>query len=150
MKSFEIVTRERLVVKTKRDGRSVYSRAGKRALIEACARPGASVAAIALAHGINANLLRKWIGRDQAKRAPRAAQKVQATAATLLPVEIASSPPANSVALVSTITPVASASAPTCASLVIEIAGARIVLDGSVDRAVLNTVIDCLRESRAK
>jgi transposase len=56
-----IVSREHLVVRKKRDGRCVYSREGKRALVEACLRPGVSVARIALLHGVNANVLRKWI-----------------------------------------------------------------------------------------
>jgi transposase len=89
MKSHEIVERERLIERIRRDGRSVYSRAGKRALIAACAQPAASVAAIAMAHGVNANLMRKWIARDQAKRAPCAAPR-QAQA-TLLAIEVATS-----------------------------------------------------------
>jgi transposase len=32
----------------------------KRQILDACAQPGASVAAVALAHGINANLVHKW------------------------------------------------------------------------------------------
>jgi transposase-like protein len=30
-------------------------------VIEACRRPGVSIAAIALANGLNANMLRKWV-----------------------------------------------------------------------------------------
>lgn len=33
----------------------------KAAVIEECLRPGVSVAAVALAHGLNANMLRKWV-----------------------------------------------------------------------------------------
>lgn len=33
----------------------------KQQVMAACAEPGASVAGIALAHGLNANMLRKWI-----------------------------------------------------------------------------------------
>lgn len=150
MKSYEIVARERLVVKAKRDGRSVYSRAGKRLLIEACSQPGASVAAIAMAHGINANLLRKWVSADQSRRAPRATSKVHVAAPVLLPVEMAVPPLANSVAEASSKPPLVASSA-MCTSLVIEIAGARIVVDAaSVDRKVLRAVIDCLRESEPR
>jgi transposase len=35
-------------------------------MIEACLRPGVSVARVALKHGINANLLRTWITRPLA------------------------------------------------------------------------------------
>ena len=33
----------------------------KAQLITLCQQPGASVAGVALAHGVNANLLRRWI-----------------------------------------------------------------------------------------
>ena len=33
----------------------------KVAVIEECLRPGVSIAAVALAHGLNANMLRKWV-----------------------------------------------------------------------------------------
>ncbi len=51
-----------LIVGRKRDGRRCYDPEAKRALVEACLQPGVSVAGMALEHGINANLLRKWIG----------------------------------------------------------------------------------------
>ena len=59
---------KRLVVGHKRDGRSCYDKEAKRELIEACLRPGVSVARIALQHGINANLLRTWITRHRRQR----------------------------------------------------------------------------------
>jgi transposase len=49
------------VVRQSRDGRRRYDESGKRALVEAAIRPGVSVSRIAQEHGINANLLRKWI-----------------------------------------------------------------------------------------
>lgn len=39
------------------------------AVIEACRQPGVSVAAVALANGLNANMLRKWV--NEAERAER-------------------------------------------------------------------------------
>ena len=59
---------KRLVVGHKRDGRSCYDKEAKRELIEACLRPGVSVARVALQHGINANLLRTWITRHRRQR----------------------------------------------------------------------------------
>lgn len=50
-----------LVVGHKRDGRNCYDPEAKRQLIEACLRPGVSVARLAMQHGVNANLLRTWI-----------------------------------------------------------------------------------------
>ena len=41
--------------------RKRYTKAFKHKLISACSQPGASVAGIALEHGLNANMLRKWI-----------------------------------------------------------------------------------------
>lgn len=49
------------VVRRGRDGRCRYDERGKRQLIEAALRSGVSVARLAQEHGINANLLRKWI-----------------------------------------------------------------------------------------
>ena len=56
---------QRLVVSRKRDGRCCYEPQAKRELIEACFLPGVSVAKLALAHGINANLLRTWMTKHQ-------------------------------------------------------------------------------------
>ena len=58
---------EGLIVGHWDDGRSIYSSAGKRTLIHACLQPGISVAGSALANGVNANLLRKWIRQFQSK-----------------------------------------------------------------------------------
>lgn len=41
----------------------------KATVLAACIEPGASVAAVALAHGLNANLLRKWLAGRGLKRA---------------------------------------------------------------------------------
>ncbi len=38
------------------------------AVIEKCRHPGVSVAAMALAHQLNANMLRKWVREDEHKR----------------------------------------------------------------------------------
>jgi transposase-like protein len=42
-----------------------HSAAFKAAVIEACNQPGVSIAAVALANGLNANLLRKWVQRAE-------------------------------------------------------------------------------------
>ena len=46
-----------------KDGRRKYDRQAKRALIERCLKGEESIARIAQAHDINANLLHKWITR---------------------------------------------------------------------------------------
>lgn len=52
-----------LVVGYRSNGRCRYDPEAKRELVEACLQPGVSVARTALEHGINANLLRKWINQ---------------------------------------------------------------------------------------
>lgn len=152
MKEYGIVSRERLLVKQTRDGRSVYSRSGKQALIAACAQEGASIAAIALSHGVNANLLHKWLRLDRGNAGCGHAQTSVAPgtpAASLMPVVIAPSPrvnPEQQANLINT----ASATRP-CAALVIEIAGARLVIQsGAIDRTTLSAVIACLREPASR
>lgn len=50
-----------------------YSADFKRRLVEQSLQPGASVAAIALAHQLNANLLHKWRREHRREQAPAAA-----------------------------------------------------------------------------
>lgn len=45
------------------DGRRLYEPESKERLIDACLQPGVSLAGLALEHGVNANLLRKWVAR---------------------------------------------------------------------------------------
>ncbi len=56
----------------KREARRVHSVQLKAAILERCAEPGASVAAIALEHGLNANLVHRWRriaeGRERGRR----------------------------------------------------------------------------------
>src|SRR3990172_4499579 len=56
-------------LRVSRNGRRFFSEAHKRAVVEKCLVPGASVSAVALAHGFNTNLVRKWIIKHQAARA---------------------------------------------------------------------------------
>lgn len=56
-----------LVMRILRNGRRWYDPASKARLVIACLEPGVSVSRLALEHGINTNLLRKWI--RQAKEA---------------------------------------------------------------------------------
>lgn len=50
-----------LVVRQKSNGRAVYDKVAKRALVEAALQSGVSVARLALDHAVNGNLLRKCI-----------------------------------------------------------------------------------------
>ncbi len=44
-----------------RDGRRRFDKASKREIVAACLNPGVSIAGMASANGVNANLLHKWI-----------------------------------------------------------------------------------------
>jgi transposase len=64
-----------VVTGTRRDGRRRYDPRSKRRLAEACLQPGVSLAGMALRHGVNANLLRKWVvnyQRESTSAAPQA------------------------------------------------------------------------------
>jgi transposase len=108
----------------KRDGRCVYDRQAKRELVRRCQQPGVSVAAMALAHGLNANLLRKWITVAGASRG-----LVASEAPILLPVmtrEPAAAPPSGD------------------GQLEVVLPGGTVRIRGSVSRDALQVVIDCL------
>ena len=53
------------VVGVLRNGRRRYDPVSKRRLVEACLQPGVSLAGVAMQHGVNANLLRKWVAGHQ-------------------------------------------------------------------------------------
>jgi transposase-like protein len=50
------------VLRVRSDGQRMYAEDFKAELVRQCLLPGTSVAATAMAHNINANLLRRWIG----------------------------------------------------------------------------------------
>ena len=116
-----------LVVGRKRNGRCVYNRKAKRALVEAALLPGVSVARLALDHAVNANLLRKWVQAYQAEQLASSHRSDQSIA--LLPV-IATEPPT---------------AAPSPDTLIeIALGDATVRVRGAVDAQQLRTVIDCL------
>ena len=51
-----------------RNGPRRYEAASKERLVASCLEPGVSVSRLALEHGVNANLLRKWIKKHTATR----------------------------------------------------------------------------------
>lgn len=64
---------------TKRTRRS-YAPEFKREVVAQCLEPGTSVSGVALSHGINANVIRKWLPRHDAL--------ASTAVATMLPVTI--------------------------------------------------------------
>ncbi len=88
-----------------RSQRRVHSAEFKAQVLAECQAPGASVAAIALAHGLNVNLVRKWLVGRGIKRAGLSAPRVVApvplvvseplaTALQFIPVGLAPEAPA--------------------------------------------------------
>ena len=76
------------VAKVDSAGRRWYTVQFKREIVARCLQPGASVAGIAVAHGLNPNLVRKWI-----ERVHKEARKL----APLLPVVLPDPPAAAEV-----------------------------------------------------
>src|ERR1700674_176490 len=69
-------------VRVNRTGRRSYTLEYKLDVVRQCSEPGVSVAAVALTHRINANLVRRWIVRHQRELAATAVEPQ----ATMLPV----------------------------------------------------------------
>ncbi|MDE2250317.1 MAG: transposase [Gammaproteobacteria bacterium] len=114
----------------RRDGRCQYDKTAKRELVRRCLEPGVSLAATSLAHGLNANLLRKWV--DVLGGRVRTVQRVRALAAAqppLLPVKMASR---------------AATGAPTEGYVEISVRGGVIRVYGRVPVDSLRAVLDCL------
>ena len=122
--------------------RREHSPALKRELIERSLQPGASVSGIALASGINANLLFKW--RRQHLRSQARATAAAVATPVLLPVTIES--PTPQAAAVALSVPASAPAARTNTGVIeIEFGGARVRLRGSVDEASLRTVLTGVR-----
>lgn len=55
---------------SKSRSRRLHTSEFKQQVVDACREPGASVAGVALAHGVNANLVRRWL-RERGVEPPR-------------------------------------------------------------------------------
>ena len=122
--------------------RRLHDRAFKDGLVAQSLVPGASVAAIAMRGGINANLLFKW--RREHVRAMTASAP---TTATLLPVcVIPESASPSTVQPTVRVGPAINRSSPP-GVIEVEIAGAQLRLRGAVDETALSTVLRALRQS---
>ena len=126
--------------------RRKHSAAFKRKLLRLCEQPGASVAAIALEHGVNANLVFKWRRNRQRSGVGAAAAK----SAVLLPVCLEQIPVAkrdeSGASMAVSAAPVA-ARAERAGTIELEVAGARLCLRGEVDETSLCSVLRALRQT---
>jgi transposase len=119
-----------LVIKPGVNGRRSYSKAGKRALARRCTEPGVSVARMALLHGINANLLRRWVVRYGKPRARSVGDARAETApVTLVPITTSMRSVPRT---------------PTESYIEITLSAATLRVHGPVDAAALDVVLECL------
>lgn len=75
--------------------RRTHSEAFKHALVRACGEPGASVAGVALANGVNANQVRRWMRERGVEPPPRSSAAVQAASSPVpgfVPVQVCPAP----------------------------------------------------------
>lgn len=83
---------KQIVKAPKRRERRRHSDEFKRQVVAACQQPGVSMAAVALANGLNANLLRRWVneldGRPVAPSVPARGATQRLSPTTLVPVTI--------------------------------------------------------------
>jgi transposase len=123
-------------LRVSRNGKRFFSEAHKRAVVEKCLIPGVSVSAVALAHGFNTNLVRKWIVKHQARRA------LARTVGTLVPVNViggpANSPKGSRRAAAKRVPEVA------IGWIEIEVGAARVIVRGPVEAGQLRVVLDAL------
>jgi transposase len=133
--------------------RRQHEKSFKAGLVAQCLLPGASVAAIALAGGINANLLFKW--RRDHLRSQQLRSATSSSSAVLVPVHVDSAIDADagsSQSLAPSPASTALAVAPqravrTTGIIELDIAGAQLRLRGPVDEASLCSVLRALRQS---
>jgi transposase-like protein len=104
------------------DGRCVYDKAAKAELVRRGQRPGVSIAKLALAHGVNANLLRKWIAQTPTSQASRSV--------ALVPVRTGSAEPPSIL---------------DAGYLELVVAGGTIRVHGQVSTPMLQRALQCLR-----
>ena len=118
--------------------RQRHSREFKRQMVKLTLEAGASVARIALDHGLNANLLFNW-RRLYLLRARPPLKASRPLTPPMLPVKV-SAGEGEMVAASPNRSPMAGESA----VIEIELAGARILVRGDVDVKALRTVVDVL------
>ena len=118
-------------VRTNRTGRRTYTDEFKRAVVGQCNEPGVSLAAVAMANRINANLVRRWVRHGSLLEAK------MKEVAKLLPVTIEAEDTAPGVG---------KRAYANAATIEIDVYGARIRLRGGVDVVSLRSVLDVLAQ----
>lgn len=125
-----------------RNGRRYFSKAHRAAVVAKCLVPGASLAAVALANGLNANLVRKWVRRWQARNT------VAGTAAKLVPVTMQAEQTRVLPEPTTSRRPQARIRHTDSGSMQLRVGAIELVLHGTVDREQLSVVLDALLGAR--
>lgn len=128
------------LLRVSRNGKRFFSDDHKRAIVERCLVPGASVSAVALGHGFNTNLVRKWISKHQARQGRRR------PGTQLVPVTVIEAL-SQTATRIEPIPRTASLDRAT-GSIEIEVGGARVKVLGLVDAEQLRVVFEALRAGR--
>ena len=124
-------------VRVNRTGRRTYTLEYKRGVVRQCGEPGVSVAGVALAHGINANLVRRWmVSQGRTLAGPMAESR-----AVLLPVSVQRVAPAHETRGDEGVSAATKQRRAGTAAIEIELYGARIHLRGCVDAQALHVVL---------
>lgn len=126
-------------VRVNRTGRRTFTEEYKREVVRKCRRPGVSVSAIALSHGLNANVVRKWL-RQSAVKSPSARS---AKPTILLPVTVTSPPLSGE----KNVAPLSQSGRVCDGRIDIELPGARVCLQGVIDAETLRCVLMLLRQA---
>ncbi len=112
----------------RRNGRTVYDKDAKRELARRCLQPGVSLAGTALAHGLNANLLRRWVVQYTGRSRRELRQSALVPVATMPMPRPEPTPPGASGEW----------------ELELTVPGGTIRVRGKIEAATLRTVLDCL------
>jgi transposase len=119
-----------------RNGRRYFGQAYKREIVEKCLAPGASVSGVALAHGFNTNLVRKWIDKH------KSGQGQSGASSALVPVKVIAAPRK------STRKAARAAGARACEIaggwIEIELGTARLIVRGKVEASQLRAALEAL------
>jgi len=113
-----------------------YSIAEKRRMVEESFQPGASVARVARAHGVNANQVFGW--RRLYQRGRLGANTRAAQAVELLPVTVSDTPAAPAPF------PAATPSFVSPGTIQLQLPRGRLRIEGAVDSDCLRVVLNCL------
>jgi transposase len=117
----------------------------KRLIVEATRRAGVSVAAVAQAHGVNANQVfywRKLYDAGQLECKPSLPRNIETPRACLLPVTVDAEPPQELVAACKSDQGTCSCSSE--GSIELTLTRGQVRIAGAVDAGTLRTVLGCL------